>query len=98
MKIACLQDVLALCGGNIPAWMQDMIGPFKFLFPFELRRRYFYCTASGIGRALNYLQNAQAAENSNTLQEQRAGRVPRSKVHKSSKPLSVDFIYLQKFL
>lgn len=75
-----MQDVLALCGGNIPPWIKTMIAPYKFLFPFDLRRRYFYCTACGIGRALNYLQTLHAAEGSNNSQDQRAGRVQRSKV------------------
>ena len=30
----------------------------KHLFPFDTRRRFFYCTSFGLGRALGYLQQA----------------------------------------
>jgi hypothetical protein len=33
----------------------------RFLFPFEVRRRYFYSTAFGLGRALQHLQVSAAA-------------------------------------
>ena len=75
------QDVLALCGGDIAPWIPEMIASYKFLFPFDLRRRYFYCTAFGAGRALIHLQNLQAAEGTSPSQDHRAGRVMRSKVN-----------------
>lgn len=34
-----LKDVLSICGGNMPQWISDLVGPCKFLFPFEIRRR-----------------------------------------------------------
>lgn len=30
--------------------------PCRHLLPFEIRRRYFYCTALGLGRALHHIQ------------------------------------------
>ena len=35
---------------------QPLVVGYKFLFPFEARRRFFYCTSFGLARALTYLQ------------------------------------------
>ena len=57
----------------------------SFLFPFELRRRYFYCTAFGLARALQHLQQQQAAEGAvaspldSHARELRVGRLQRQK-------------------
>ncbi len=50
------QDVLALCGGSLPVWCGQLVTGARFLFPFDLRRRWFYCTAFGLARTLHYLQ------------------------------------------
>lgn len=59
----------------------------RFLFPFELRRRWFYCTAFGMNRTLNYLQISHAAEGDTDAdrsgRETRAGRLTRQKVFPS---------------
>jgi len=57
-----LQDVLTICGGGLPGWCQTLVKEAAFLFPFETRRRYFYCTALGLARALQHLQNTQMLE------------------------------------
>ena len=78
-----LQDVLAICSGNLPAWVKQLVFDCKFLFPFDLRRRYFYCTASGLARALQHLQQQQTAEgatSSTADRELRVSRIQRSKV------------------
>ena len=78
-----LQDVLAICGGNLPAWVKQLVFDCKFLFPFDLRRRYFYCTAPGLARALQHLQQQQTAEgatSSTADRELRVSRIQRSKV------------------
>ena len=76
--------MLAICGGNLPTWTRQLVYNSKFLFPFDLRRRYFYCTASGLARALHHLQQQQAAEGaastSSDSRELRVGRIQRSKV------------------
>jgi hypothetical protein len=78
------QDVLALCGGTLPAWCPQLVTGARFLFPFELRRRWFYCTAFGMSRTLNYLQISHAAEGDTDAdrggRETRAGRLTRQKV------------------
>ena len=78
------QDVLALCGGSLPAWCSQLVGGARFLFPFELRRRWFFCTAFGMSRTLNYLQASHAAEGGSdgdrSGRESRAGRLTRQKV------------------
>eukprot|EP00951_Prasinocladus_malaysianus_P023889 scaffold204516_cov19-Prasinocladus_malaysianus.AAC.1 len=33
-----LQDVLAICGGGLPAWTHALTAQAPFLFPFEARR------------------------------------------------------------
>jgi E3 ubiquitin-protein ligase TRIP12 len=57
-----LKDVLSICGGGMPAWCRLLVNHAKHLFPFEVRRRYFNCTAFGLGRALQHMQALNAAE------------------------------------
>ena len=82
----CLQDVLAICGNTLPSWCSQLVFSCKFLFPFDLRRRYFYCTAFGLARALHHLQQLQNAEGGSTahtdreVRELRVGRLTRQKV------------------
>ncbi len=52
----CPQDVLAICGGTLPAWTQRLVYGARFLFPFPLRRAWFKTTALGLPRALAHLQ------------------------------------------
>ncbi len=87
--LIALQDVLAICGGTLPAWCRELVLSCKFLFPFELRRRYFHCTSFGIGRALQHLQSLQTAEGGTSnnhshhdrdSREVRLGRLARQKV------------------
>ena len=52
----CLQDVLAICGGTLPAWTHRLVFGARFLFPFALRRAWFKTTALGLPRALAHLQ------------------------------------------
>ncbi|KAG2450258.1 hypothetical protein HYH02_004769 [Chlamydomonas schloesseri] len=88
-----LKDVLAICGGGMPAWCNSLVGPCRFLFPFEIRKRYFYCTAFGLGRALQHMQQLHTAEAGGALaaaadrdgRELRVGRLQRQKVRVSRK-------------
>uniref|UniRef100_A0A061SJU8 HECT-type E3 ubiquitin transferase n=1 Tax=Tetraselmis sp. GSL018 TaxID=582737 RepID=A0A061SJU8_9CHLO len=57
-----LQDVLAICGCTMPPWCHLLVKHAPFLFPFETRRQYFYCTALGLPRALQHLQLSQTPE------------------------------------
>lgn len=50
------QDVLAICGGTLPAWAERLVFGARFLFPFALRRAWFKATALGLPRALAHLQ------------------------------------------
>ena len=79
------QDVLSICGSNLPPWTSALAGHCRFLFPFDLRRRFFYCTSFGFARALWHLQHQQAAEGTAAAQgrdsrEPRVGRLQRQKV------------------
>lgn len=86
-----LKDVLSICGGGLPAWCRQLVTSCKFLFPFEVRRRYFYCTAFGLGRALQHMQALQSAEGGpagaidRDGRELRIGRLQRQKVRVSRK-------------
>lgn len=62
-----MQDALALCSGSMPPWCQELTKACPFLFPFETRRQYFYSTALGLSRALQYFQQQQSAENPNLV-------------------------------
>ena len=85
--ICAVQDVLAICGSTLPSWCSQLVFACKFLFPFDIRRRYFYCTAFGLARALHHLQQLQNAEGGSTtaadrdVTELRVGRLTRQKVH-----------------
>lgn len=46
----------------MPNWCSALAAPCRFLFPFEIRKRYFYCTAFGLGRALQHMQQLHTAE------------------------------------
>jgi E3 ubiquitin-protein ligase TRIP12 len=83
-----LKDVLSICGGGIPAWCHQLVVSCRFLFPFEVRRRYFYSTAFGLGRALHHMHQQQAAEGLGGALERdgrelRIGRLVRQKVRVS---------------
>ncbi|KAK1396505.1 hypothetical protein POM88_006368 [Heracleum sosnowskyi] len=58
-----IKDALVLSSGILPSWCSHLIKACPFLFPFETRRRYFYSTALGNPRALNYLQRQQGISN-----------------------------------
>jgi hypothetical protein len=57
LALSCAaQDVLAICGGTLPAWTGRLVFGARFLFPFPLRRAWFRATALGLPRALAHLQ------------------------------------------
>ncbi|KAI7724542.1 hypothetical protein M8C21_011532 [Ambrosia artemisiifolia] len=80
-----IQDALALCSGSLPSWCYQLTKACPFLFPFEVRRQYFYSTAFGLSRALHRLQQQQGAEGHGSLNERefRVGRLQRQKVRVS---------------
>ena len=86
MAYLSLQDVLAICGCTLPPWTHALACSCKFLFPFDLRRRLFYCTSFGLARALQHLQLQQQQEGggvqttSRDGRELRVGRLQRQKV------------------
>lgn len=45
----------------LPPRCRPLVTGYKFLFPFETRRRFFYCTSFGLARALGYLQQVRFA-------------------------------------
>jgi E3 ubiquitin-protein ligase TRIP12 len=90
---AQLKDVLSICGGALPPWCGALAARARFLFPFDVRRRYFYCTSFGLPRALHYLQQAHAQEHGpggapdRDTGGLRMGRVQRQKVRISRRRL-----------
>jgi len=84
-----LKDVLAICGGCIPPWCRQLVFTCKFLFPFDVRRRYFHCTAFGLSRTLQHVQQMHTAEGGvapvadREGRELRVGRLQRQKVRVS---------------
>ena len=68
----------------MPAWVEQLMYTCKFLFPFDIRRRFFYCTSSGLFRALQHLQQQHSIEglsNSSSSQDRdlRFSRIQRAK-------------------
>ncbi|XP_061342076.1 E3 ubiquitin-protein ligase UPL3 [Gastrolobium bilobum] len=80
-----IQDALALCSGSLPSWCYQLTKACPFLFPFEIRRQYFYSTAFGLSRALYRLQQQQGADGHGSTNERevRVGRLQRQKVRVS---------------
>eukprot|EP00891_Asterochloris_glomerata_P005589 jgi/Astpho2/5589/e_gw1.00079.2.1_t len=84
-----LKDVLAICGDSLPPWCQQLVFSCKFLFPFDMRRRFFYCTAFGPDRALQHLRQLQIAEGGSAthtdreIRDSRSTRISRQKVRVS---------------
>ncbi|OIT38960.1 PREDICTED: E3 ubiquitin-protein ligase UPL3 [Nicotiana attenuata] len=80
-----IQDALALCSGSLPSWCYQLTRSCPFLFPFEVRRQYFYSTAFGLSRALYRLQQQQGADGNGSTNERevRVGRLQRQKVRVS---------------
>nr|XP_043626626.1 E3 ubiquitin-protein ligase UPL3 [Erigeron canadensis] len=80
-----IQDALALCSGSLPSWCYQLTKACPFLFPFEIRRQYFYSTAFGLSRALHRLQQQQGADGHGSMNERefRVGRLQRQKVRVS---------------
>ncbi|XP_071716765.1 E3 ubiquitin-protein ligase UPL3-like isoform X2 [Rutidosis leptorrhynchoides] len=82
-----IQDALALCSGSLPSWCYQLTKACPFLFPFEIRRQYFYSTAFGLSRALHRLQQQQQqgadGHGSTNEREFRVGRLQRQKVRVS---------------
>ncbi|GJU58363.1 E3 ubiquitin protein ligase UPL3 [Tanacetum coccineum] len=80
-----IQDALALCSGSLPSWCYQLTKACPFLFPFEIRRQYFYSTAFGLSRALHRLQQQQGADGNGSTNERefRVGRLQRQKVRVS---------------
>lgn len=56
------QEAVALLSGVLPPWCRQLTGACPFLFPFEVRRQYFYSTALGPARALRRLQQQRSAD------------------------------------
>ncbi|XP_022725559.1 E3 ubiquitin-protein ligase UPL3-like isoform X2 [Durio zibethinus] len=80
-----IQDALALCSGSLPSWCYQLTKACPFLFPFEIRRQYFYSTAFGLSRALYRLQQQQGSDGHGSTNERevRVGRLQRQKVRVS---------------
>lgn len=82
-----LKDVLLLCSNNFPCWCTQLLNQAKFLFPFELRKKYFACTSFGVARSLtasiqNDLQGITGSNQINSPENMpfRLPRINRQKV------------------
>lgn len=51
-----LNDIIAICGNNLPTWVKHLPHNFKCLLPFETRRRFLLLTAFDIPRTLTSMQ------------------------------------------
>lgn len=80
-----IQDAVALCSGSLPSWCYQLTKACPFLFPFEVRRQFFYSTSFGPSRALFRLQQQQGADSLGfgNGREMRVGRLQRQKVRVS---------------
>lgn len=70
-----IQDPFSVCSGLMPDWMKSMMIRYKFLFSFDIRRRFFQSTSFGIGRALFSIKDRLE-----DVMDIRFGRIHRKKV------------------
>jgi len=81
-----LQDPLVLSSGSLPDWCEELTYTSPFLFPFETRQLYFYCTAFGSSRSIVWLQQQREAEQRGRSsarqdhQDYRIGRIKHERV------------------
>ncbi|CAH8440098.1 unnamed protein product [Heterobilharzia americana] len=73
-----LQDIFSVLAGNLPAWLIHLISVCPFLFPFEIRRTFFYAYNFDRNRALLKFQDLTSSLTSDTDQsrEQMTTRSP----------------------
>ncbi|CAA6673508.1 unnamed protein product [Spirodela intermedia] len=80
------QEAVALLSGVLPPWCRQLTVACPFLFPFEVRRQYFYSTALGPARALRRLQQQRSADGHSSAGERdlvAVDRLQRQKVRVS---------------
>eukprot|EP00892_Ulva_mutabilis_P001731 jgi/Ulvmu1/11559/UM079_0002.1 len=86
-----LNDVIAICGNNLPPWVKHLPHSFKCLLPFETRRRFLLVTGFDIPRTLTSMQMLMREEGTLTDVpggpsgpfEMRVARIQRQKVRVS---------------
>ena len=49
-----------MCGADLPEWCGALVAGAPVLLAFALRVRWLHCTAFGLARALQHLQQLQA--------------------------------------
>lgn len=52
-----LHDPLVIGSGCLPKWCNQLTRFCPFMFPFDVRKAFFYCTCMGPTRSISYLQN-----------------------------------------
>ena len=57
-----LKNYVSVFANVFPRWCSVLIQNAHFLIPFEVRRRYFYCTSFGATRALMFLKQTRSIE------------------------------------
>jgi len=57
-----IQDPLVLSATALPEWAEELTFTSPFLFPFETRQLFFYCTAFGSSRSIVWIQQQREAE------------------------------------
>eukprot|EP00252_Welwitschia_mirabilis_P001954 TRINITY_DN11917_c0_g1_i1.p1 TRINITY_DN11917_c0_g1~~TRINITY_DN11917_c0_g1_i1.p1 ORF type:complete len:1272 (-),score=268.49 TRINITY_DN11917_c0_g1_i1:159-3632(-) len=77
-----MQDVMALCTKSIPSWCQELPKACPFLFPFDIRRKYFIATSLGSNNSVYNLVRQVSGGNPYALNNhvRNFGRLDRKKV------------------
>lgn len=67
-----IQDPLTICSNSSPSWTTHLVTSCKFLFPFELRRKFFFCKLDTPRALLFFNKEYEAAgERKDTLKVER---------------------------
>ncbi|KAF5401746.1 HECT-domain protein, partial [Paragonimus heterotremus] len=79
-----LQDAFSVLAGNLPAWLIQLISTCPFLFPFEIRRTFFYAYNFDRDRTLMRFQDTSASSVSEIEQQIASGSRGSVTVHTST--------------
>ncbi|KAF6777566.1 hypothetical protein AHF37_03274 [Paragonimus kellicotti] len=87
-----LQDAFSVLAGNLPAWLIQLISTCPFLFPFEIRRTFFYAYNFDRDRTLMRFQDTSASSVSEIEQQIASGSRGSVTVHTATSLYDVSLL------
>ncbi|KAA3679062.1 E3 ubiquitin-protein ligase TRIP12 [Paragonimus westermani] len=87
-----LQDAFSVLAGNLPAWLIQLISTCPFLFPFEIRRTFFYAYNFDRDRTLMRFQDTSTSSVSEIEQQIASGSRGSVTIHTSTSLYDVSLL------